>query len=99
VAHKPSQGPSKGIPTPAEKLKASLAWLMSTKQGRYAAWWLLDEVCGLFSQTFTGEATHQTAFHAGQRQVAIEVMQQLKRAAPHEYVEMLRERLGLGSAD
>lgn len=76
-----------------EKLKARLGWVMSTEQGRAAAWWMLNDLCGLYSQSHAGEATHASAFNAGQRQVGIELMQYLKRFAPLEYREMLRECL------
>lgn len=64
---------------------------MSTEQGRAWHWYLLDDLCQLNGQTFAGEQTHQTAFHAGRRQVGIELMLDLQRFVPHLYRLMLQE--------
>lgn len=87
--------PTQGIPvvTPQERLQAQVEWTLSTEQGRAFCWWLLDDLAQLNGQTFGGEATHQTAFHAGRRQVALELMQHLQRFAPHLYRQMLTEAL------
>lgn len=87
--------PQRAIPvvTPQERLQAQVEWAMSTEQGRAWHWYLLDDLCQLNGQTFAGEQTHQSAFHAGRRQVGIELMQQLQRFAPHLYRQMLLEAL------
>jgi hypothetical protein len=87
--------PARAIPvvTPQERLQAQAEWALSTEQGRAWHWHLLDEVCQLNGQTFAGESSHTTAFHAGRRQVGIELMQLLQRFAPHLYRQMLDEAL------
>lgn len=77
--------------TPQERLQAQIEWVLSTSQGREFCWWLLDTVAMLNGQTFAGEHTHQTAFHAGRRQVALELMLELQRFAPMQYRQMLQE--------
>lgn len=56
-------------------------------------WWVLDSLGYLNGQAFAGEATHQTAFNEGRRQVALELMLELQRADPRAYRLMLEERL------
>lgn len=56
-------------------------------------WWVLDVLGFLNGQAYAGEATHQTAFNEGRRQVALELMAELQRADPHAYRVMLEERL------
>lgn len=99
---KPSQvlKPAKAVPvvTTEERLQAMVEWFLSTTQGREFAWHLIDEVCQLNGQTFAGEETHATAFHAGRRQVGIELMQLLQRFDPAGYRGMLTEAFARAAA-
>lgn len=87
--------PQRAIPlvTPQERVQAWVEWVMSTEQGRAFCWWALDDLAQLNGQTFAGEQSHTTAFHAGRRQVGIELMEHLQRFAPHLYRQMLLEAL------
>lgn len=85
--------PAKPVVDPKERLQGHLRWVQSTTQGRAAMWWVLDSLGYLNGQAFAGEATHQTAFNEGRRQVALELMLELQRADPRAYRLMLEERL------
>lgn len=83
----------KPVLSPQERLDARLQWSMSTEQGRATMWFIMLDLGYLFSQSDAGEATHTSARNAGRRDVALELMEHLKRAAPLQYRLMLQERL------
>lgn len=82
-----------------ELLFSRLRGVMGTEGGRAVMWWVLNELGYLFSQSDMGEATHASARNAGRRDVALELMAELKAAAPGHYREMLRERLEVEDRD
>jgi hypothetical protein len=51
----------------------------------------LEDVCGVFSETFTG--TSETFHREGKRAAGITLLQSIQRLAPDEYVRALGEEM------
>lgn len=66
-----------------------LAYLTSTRSGRAWLWALLAK-CGVFSQTFNGEAL-TSAFNEGRRTVGLDLLNELLGALPETFLQMTRE--------
>ena len=73
--------------------KADWREVLATSSGRRAVELLLYEYCGLEAQSHAGEASHRSAFVAGQRQVGITLNRELSLVANEGWVLMHRERL------
>lgn len=99
--------PAPVVETPAQKkarearelLFGRLRGVMSTEGGRAVLWWVLNDLGFLLSQSDMGEATHASARNAGRRDVALELLVELKQASPADYRAMLRERLEVEDRD
>jgi hypothetical protein len=74
-----------------EELDNAARQVLGTPAGRRFLWWLLDDVCGLHSGTFTG--TSETFYREGRRSVAIDVLKFVQRAAPDAYSLAVQEAL------
>ena len=57
---------------------------------RRFVWTLLCE-CGINNISFAGEATHETAFNEGQRNIGNKLIAMLDRAKAHTYMEIYTE--------
>jgi len=78
-------------PTPEQDAAdEELRAVMVTPPGRRVVFRLLDSSTNLFGQSFTGDAL-TSAFGEGRRAVGISLMQELQRACPREYLQMLGE--------
>lgn len=66
--------------------------LMSSKEGRRTVYWVIDEVCQLYSSSFAGN-DRETNYLEGRRSVAIAIMRELQRTCPAQYSEMIREAI------
>lgn len=64
--------------------------IMSTKSGREWMYSLLGS-CHCFSSSFTGEA-FSMAFKEGERNIGLMLTAQIMKAAPEEFVLMLKEQ-------
>lgn len=67
--------------------------VLATPAGRRFIWALLDERSGVFGPSFAGEAPHTTAYREGVRSVGIELVKELQRVSPGQYVLMVAEQL------
>lgn len=70
---------------------ADISVIMSTKGGRKFINRVLDQ-CGVFSDTFDSD-THEHAKNAGRRQIGLWLTNELKEAAPGEFITLMKERL------
>lgn len=62
----------------------------STAQGRAAVWRVLAE-CGVYSASFQGEHTHQTAYNEGKRAIGLWLLTELFTADSNVYRLMQQE--------
>lgn len=63
---------------------------MSTPLGRGLIWEILAS-SGVFRSTFTGEATHTSAYNEGRRAVGLELFAKVMKHAPRLYDTMTQE--------
>lgn len=70
---------------------ANIAAIMSTKGGREFINRVLNQ-CGVFSDGFSPD-THEHAKNAGRRQIGLWLTNELKEAAPGEYLILIREHI------
>lgn len=70
--------------------EADLKFLMNTPQGRRFIWRYL-ETCGVFTSSFTGETSHETAFKEGMRLVGLTLLSDVNKAGPQAYFQMIEE--------
>lgn len=66
--------------------------VMGSPAGRRFLWYLLDEVAGVFSPSFAGDAL-VTAHNEGRRAVGISIMVEAQRLAKDSYAQLLAEQL------
>jgi hypothetical protein len=69
---------------------ADISVIMSTKGGRKFIRRVLD-YSGVFCDTFDSD-THEHAKNAGRRQVGLWLINEIKEAAPDEYITLIKER-------
>lgn len=71
---------------------ADLLWLMRQPQGRRFMWRRLG-LCGLYRLSFNPKApdSHCAAFAEGERNTALNLLADIARAAPAEYLQMIKE--------
>jgi len=83
----------KAVREAREKLHAHLRTIMQAKDGRGLVGWVMLDLGGLLSQSDAGELTHTSARNAGRRDVALELLDELKVACPNELRTLWSERL------
>lgn len=71
--------------------------VMSTPSGRRFIWRLANETCGVLSTTFTGDI--QTYHREGRRSVGVELLAELQKLCPPEYVTMIQEAIAASQED
>ena len=65
--------------------------LMRTENGRDFIWQLLED-CGTFATVWHKD--HDTrCFESGKREIGLQLVSELKRAAPDEYIMMMKEKI------
>lgn len=74
--------------------KDDLRWLMGDKRGRRIMWRLL-EAAGVHRLSYSGEATHDTAFREGCRNVGNVFLSDVFDTCPNHYNLMRNERRAL----
>ncbi len=67
---------------------ADVAGILMTESGRRFYWNLLKK-CGVFESSFTGNNT--TFFNEGQRNIGLQLLNDLNEAYPDAYIKMLQE--------
>lgn len=68
-----------------------LRWLMASKQGRRVARQLLGRA-GVYRNSFEGtQRDSQVAYREGRRSIGLELLGDITRAAPNEYLLMISE--------
>lgn len=66
-----------------------LKQILETKSGRRFIWRLLNDECGVFRTSMTGNST--TFFNEGARNVGLKLLAWVNDTRPEAYVEMLKE--------
>ena len=66
--------------------------VMSTPAGRATFYWLIFDVCGVMSTSYSGMSS-QTDFNEGGRSVGVKLVEALQNVAGNEYVTMVQEQL------
>lgn len=69
---------------------ADMKFIMGTPQGRRFMWRYL-ELCGVYTSSFQGESTHETAFKEGTRLVGLTLLNDVNLAGPQAYFQMIEE--------
>lgn len=77
--------------------RADLRAVMSTPAGRRFIWRLIDEVAGVFGPSWTGSS--ETFYREGRRAVGIDLMREVQRTCPAEYVHALNEELAARASE
>lgn len=75
----------------ADRARLNRIALMAGVQGREFVFELLDGICGLYSGSFAGEATHTAAYNEGQRAVGLLVQRQMQQDCPELFLRMMGE--------
>lgn len=73
-----------------ERADEALKALMLHADGRLLVWGMLED-CSVFGSTFSGEATHASAFNEGQRNVGLKLFLRLMKLCPDLYATMQKE--------
>jgi len=67
-----------------------LKYIMDTPQGRRFVWRYLG-LCGVYRLSFSGEASHETAFKEGARLIGTTLLNDINTASPEAYFKMIEE--------
>ena len=67
--------------------------LLATKAGREWCWHFMQD-CHVFHTRVVGESEHMNGFYEGQREVGLNLMRVLCRAAPENFAQMVKENDG-----
>jgi hypothetical protein len=70
---------------------ADLGSVMGTPEGRRLMWRLIDDTCGVYASSFTGNS--QTFFNEGRRSIGLFLLGEAQRVAPADAVHMYQEQL------
>lgn len=96
-----SKGAQKTLRTRRDALETirirDLGTIMGTVEGRRFVFDLIDRRCLVFSQSYTGNS--ETYLREGQRKVGIDLMVEIQREYPSQYVMMLQEQFTLQKQD
>ena len=65
-------------------------FILGTPQGRRFVWRYLG-LCGVYKLSYSGEATHETAFKEGARLVGTTLLNDINSARPEAYFQMIEE--------
>lgn len=74
-----------------------LGAVLSTVEGRRFLFDMIDRRCMVFSQSYTGNS--ETYLREGQRKVGIDLMVEIQKLYPNQYVMMLQEQFNLQKQD
>lgn len=75
-------------------LATTVRRVLSSPEGRRFVYHLLDEICGVFGPSWTGEAL-SGAYAEGRRSAGLSIMKELQDWAPAEFVHLLGEERAL----
>lgn len=70
-----------------------LKFILSEAAGRRFVFDLIDRRCLVFSPSYTGNS--ETYLREGMRKVGIEMMQEVQKLFPEQYVKMINEQFNL----
>jgi hypothetical protein len=73
------------------QVEQDLRELVRLPAGRRFLWALIDERADLTTTTFCGADTHRSAYLEGRRSIGVDLVNQLRRVAPSDYVHMVGE--------
>lgn len=80
-----------------EALDQDLRYILERPEGRRFIWRLIDEEALVHAQSYSGEATHATAFAEGRRYVGLRLVDECKRVAPQLFLRMNAEAIDRAS--
>jgi len=79
-------------------LQNDVQTLMNTRQGRRMLFTILG-FTGMNANGFNANNSHLTAFHAGQRQVGLDISDLIQRFSQEDYLKMLKEQMEDNSSE
>lgn len=88
--HKSERDRNKALKQRDARIDEAYRRLMESQDGRLLVWDMLTR-CTVYSAGHHGEATHETSFELGKRNIGLQLFMRLMRLCPDQYATMQKE--------